>query len=41
MHQKDDPLDPAADDVPTLGFYLLARAFGFRRGGVNPFLIGY
>lgn len=40
-HQKDDRLDPVADDVGTLGLDLLVRELGFRRGGVNPFLIGY
>jgi len=40
-HQKDRFLDPIADDVATLGLDLLVRELGFRRGGVNPFLIGY
>ena len=40
-HQKDDRLDPVADDVASLGLDLLVRELGFRRGGVNPFLIGY
>ena len=40
-HQKDDRLDPVADDVATLGLDLLVRELGFRRGGVNPLLIGY
>lgn len=39
--QKDAALDPVADDVATLGLDLLVRELGFRRGGVNPFLIGY
>jgi len=39
--QKDDRLDPVADDVATLGLDLLVRELGFRRGGINPFLIGY
>ena len=30
-----------ADDVATLGLDLLVREEGFRRGAVNPFLIGY
>lgn len=38
---KNDALDPIADDVATLGLDLLVRELGFRRGGVNPFLIGY
>ena len=33
--------DPIADDVATLGLDLLVRELDFRRGGVNPFLIGY
>ncbi len=42
MHQHKDPaLDPVADDVATLGLDLLVREAGFRRGGVNPFLLGY
>ena len=39
--QKDDRLDPVADDVASLGLDLLVRELGFRRGGINPFLIGY
>jgi len=39
--QQDRLLDPVADDVATLGLDLLVRELGFRRGGVNPFLIGY
>lgn len=39
--QIDDRLDPVADDVATLGLDLLVRELGFRRGAVNPFLIGY
>lgn len=39
--QKERTLDPIADDVATLGLDLLVRELGFRRGGVNPFLIGY
>lgn len=42
MNQQNDRfLDPIADDVATLGLDLLVRELGFRRGGVNPFLIGY
>ncbi len=40
-HQADDRLDPVADDVATLALDLLVRELGFRRGGINPFLIGY
>jgi len=38
---KNPALDPIADDVATLGLDLLVRASGFRRGAVNPFLLGY
>jgi FdhE protein len=42
MYQQQDPrLDPIADDVATLGLDLMLRDLGFRRGAVNPFLIGY
>lgn len=39
-HQKDDRLDPVGDHVATPGLDQPARGFGFRRGGVNPFVIG-
>ncbi len=39
--EKDNALDPIADDVASLGLDLLVRETGLRRGGVNPFLIGY
>lgn len=42
MHQHRDPaLDPVADDVASLGLDLLLREKGYRRGAVNPFLLGY
>ncbi len=42
LHQHKDPaLDPVADDVATLGLDLLVRESGYRRGAVNPFLLGY
>jgi len=42
MLQHENPaLDPVADDVATLGLDLLLRESGFRRGAVNPFLLGY
>jgi FdhE protein len=42
MLQREYPsLDPVADDVATLGLDLLLRERGFRRGAVNPFLLGY
>jgi FdhE protein len=34
-------LDPVADDIATLGLDLLLRQSEYRRGGVNPFLLGY
>jgi FdhE protein len=40
-HHKDPALDPVADDVASLGLDLLLRETGFRRGAVNPFLLGY
>src|SRR5215831_2357291 len=42
LHQHKDPsLEPIADDVASLGLDLLVRESGLRRGGVNPFLLGY
>jgi FdhE protein len=42
LHQhKDAALDPIADDVASLGLDLLVREGGYRRGGFNPFLLGY
>lgn len=42
LYQDKDPrLDPVADDVASLGLDLLVREAGFRRGAVNPFLLGY
>jgi FdhE protein len=42
LHQHKDPaLDPVADDVASLGLDLLLRDAGYRRGAVNPFLLGY
>jgi len=38
---KDPEVDIIADDVASLGLDLLVREAGFRRGGVNPFLVGY
>jgi FdhE protein len=40
-HQNDRSLDPVADDVATLALDLLLRQSGYRRGSVNPFLLGY
>jgi FdhE protein len=42
LHQHKDPaLEPMADDIASLGLDLLVREGGLRRGGFNPFLIGY
>lgn len=42
LYQDRDPaLDPVADDVATLGLDILVKELGYRRGGVNPFLVGY
>jgi FdhE protein len=42
LHQHVDPaLDPVADDVASLALDLLVRKDGYRRGAVNPFLLGY
>jgi FdhE protein len=42
LHQHANPaLDPVADDVAGLGLDLLLREKGYRRGAVNPFLLGY
>jgi FdhE protein len=42
LYQVNDPaLDPLADDVATLGLDMLMAEDGWRRGGHNPFLLGY
>lgn len=41
QQQKDPRLDPVADDVASLALDLLVRELGYRRGNVNPFLLGY
>jgi FdhE protein len=42
LHQHVDPsLDAVADDVASLALDLLVRDTGYRRGAVNPFLLGY
>lgn len=42
LQQHVDPaVDVIADDVASLGLDVLVREAGFRRGGVNPFLVGY
>jgi FdhE protein len=42
VNQTIDPaLDPLADDVATLGLDMLMGEDGWKRGGRNPFLLGY
>jgi FdhE protein len=42
LQQIQDPtLDPVADDVASLAIDLLVRELGYRRGAVNPFMLGY
>ena len=42
FHQHRNPqLEPVADDVASLGLDILLREDGYRRGAVNPFLLGY
>jgi len=41
QQREEASLDPVADDVATLGLDLLLRDSEFRRGAVNPFLLGY
>ena len=42
LHQHRNPsLDPVADDVASLALDLLLREDEYRRGSVNPFLLGY
>jgi FdhE protein len=41
QQDKDPGVDVIADDVASLGLDLLMRDTEFRRGGVNPFLVGY
>lgn len=38
---NDAPLEPMADDIATLGLDMLMAQEGWRRGGHNPFLMGY
>ena len=38
---NDAALDPLADDVATLGLDMLMAQEGWKRGGRNPFLMGY
>ncbi len=42
MHQHKNPeLDPVADDVGSLALDFIVRESEYRRGSVNPFLLGY
>ncbi len=42
MQQVANPaLDPVADDVASLALDLLVREGGYRRGAINPFILGY
>jgi FdhE protein len=42
LYQVNDPaLEPLADDVATLGLDMLMAQGGWKRGGQNPFLLGY
>jgi FdhE protein len=42
FHQHRNPqLEPVADDIASLGLDILLREEGYRRGAVNPFLLGY
>ncbi|HEV7322109.1 MAG TPA: formate dehydrogenase accessory protein FdhE [Ensifer sp.] len=38
---KNPSLDPIADDVGSLGLDILMKETEFRRGGFNPYLVGY
>ena len=41
QHHSNRSLDPVADDIATLALDLLLRHSEYRRGGANPFLLGY
>jgi FdhE protein len=42
LYQVNDPvLEPLADDVASLGLDMLLAEEGWKRGGQNPFLLGY
>lgn len=41
LQHKDPGIDPIADDIASLGLDLLMREGPYRRGGFNPFLVGY
>ena len=38
---KNPSLDPVADDVGSLGLDILMKETPFKRGGFNPYLVGY
>ncbi len=38
---KNPSLDPIADDVGSLGLDMLMKDTGMRRGGFNPYIVGY
>jgi FdhE protein len=38
---KNPEFEPIADDVASVGLDMLVAETGFRRGGFNPFLVGY
>jgi FdhE protein len=42
LQQTQNPaLEAVADDAASLALDLLVRELGYRRGGVNPFMLGY
>ena len=42
LQQLENPaIEPVADDAASLALDLLVRELGYRRGAVNPFLMGY
>jgi len=42
LQQMQNPeIDPVADDVATVALDILVRELGYRRGAVNPFILGY
>ena len=38
---ENPAIEPVADDAASLALDLLVRELGYRRGAVNPFLVGY
>ncbi|WP_299360598.1 formate dehydrogenase accessory protein FdhE [uncultured Paracoccus sp.] len=41
LQTRNPSLDPVADDVASMGLDALMQSEPWRRGGLNPFLIGY